>query len=61
MMLTSRLYETEHDLQQMQGLLMEGRSRTDDWRYMHIGEMTFGILYGGLPLKSTRTHSSLVR
>jgi len=41
MKLTSRFYETEHDLQQMQALLMEARSRTDDWRYMHIGEFTF--------------------
>jgi hypothetical protein len=28
--LTSRCYETEHDLQQMQRLLMEARSRADD-------------------------------
>jgi mycothiol synthase len=40
-MLTSRFYETDCDLQQMQGLLMKARSRTDDWRYMHIGELTF--------------------
>lgn len=39
--LISRFYETERDLQQMQGLLMEARSRTDDWRYMHVGEFTF--------------------
>lgn len=37
----SRFYENENDLQQMQGLLMEARSRTDDWHYMHIGELTF--------------------
>jgi hypothetical protein len=41
MELTSRFYETEQDFQQMQGLLMEARSRTDDWHYMHIGELTF--------------------
>jgi len=41
MRLTSRFYETELDLRKMQGLLMEARLRTDDWRYMHIGEMTF--------------------
>ena len=41
MELTSRFYKTERDLRQMQGLLMEGRSRTDDWHYMHIGEFTF--------------------
>jgi ribosomal protein S18 acetylase RimI-like enzyme len=41
MELTSRLYETERDLRQMQGLLMEARSHTDDWHYIHIGELTF--------------------
>jgi ribosomal protein S18 acetylase RimI-like enzyme len=40
---TSRCYETEHDLQQMQGLLMEARSSTDDWRYWHVGELTWGF------------------
>src|SRR3972149_1055595 len=40
---TSRFYETEHDLQQMQGLLMEARSRTDGWRYWHVGELIFGF------------------
>jgi len=39
--LTSRLYETEHDLQQMYDLLMEGRSLTDDWHYAHVGELAF--------------------
>jgi ribosomal protein S18 acetylase RimI-like enzyme len=38
---TSRFYETERDFRQMQSLLMEARSRTDDWHYMHIGELTF--------------------
>lgn len=38
---TSRLYEGERDLHQMQGLLMTARSRTDDWRYVHISELTF--------------------
>jgi mycothiol synthase len=37
--LTSRLYETEHDLQQMQGMLMEARARTNDWHYFHVGEL----------------------
>jgi hypothetical protein len=41
MRLTSRFYETEMDLQQMQALLMEARSHTDVWRYMHVGELTF--------------------
>ena len=43
MRLTARPYESERDLQQMQDLLMKARSRTDDWRYMHIGELTFGF------------------
>jgi len=41
--LISRFYETEYDLQQMQGLLMEVRSVTDDWHYAHIGELLFGF------------------
>ena len=41
--LTSRLYETEDDLQQMQGMLMEARSQTDDWRYAHIGDLIFAF------------------
>jgi GNAT superfamily N-acetyltransferase len=41
--LTSRFYETEHDLQQMQGLLMEARSRADDWHYWHVGDLTWGF------------------
>jgi len=41
MRLTPRFYETEMDLQQMQALLMEARSHTDVWRYMHVGELTF--------------------
>ena len=38
---TSRLYETEHDLRQMQGMLMEARSLTDDWHYAHVGDLLF--------------------
>lgn len=40
---TSRLYETEQDLRQMQALLMEARSRTDDWHYAHVGELMWGF------------------
>ena len=40
---TSRCYETEHDLQQMQRLLMEARSRADDWHYWHVGDLTWGF------------------
>ena len=41
-MLTSRFYAIEHDLVQMQGLLMEARSLTNDWRYWHVGELMWG-------------------
>ncbi len=41
--LTPRFYETIRDFEQMQSLLMEGRSRTDDWRYAHVGELIFGF------------------
>jgi len=41
--LRSRLYESEHDLEQMYALLMEARSGTDDWRYWHVGELAFGF------------------
>jgi mycothiol synthase len=41
--LTSRFYETEHDLPQMQSLLMEARSRADDWHYWHVGDLTWGF------------------
>jgi ribosomal protein S18 acetylase RimI-like enzyme len=40
---TSRCYETEHDFQQMQELLMAARARTDDWRYPHVGDLAFGF------------------
>jgi hypothetical protein len=42
-MLTSRPYETEDDLRQMQGLLMEARLRTNDWHYAHVGELMWGF------------------
>ena len=44
--LRSRPYGTEHDLQQMQALLMTARSRSGDWRTAHVGELmwTFFIL-----------------
>ena len=38
---TSRLYKDEYDFQQMQDLLMEARSQTDDWRYAHVGDLIF--------------------
>ncbi|MBN1657005.1 MAG: GNAT family N-acetyltransferase [Anaerolineae bacterium] len=39
--LTSRCYETEEDLTRMQGLLMEARARTNDWRYAHVGDLNW--------------------
>jgi ribosomal protein S18 acetylase RimI-like enzyme len=39
--LTSRYFETAQDFQQMQGLLMEARARTGDWRYWHVGELAW--------------------
>jgi ribosomal protein S18 acetylase RimI-like enzyme len=39
MRLTSRLYATEQDLEQMQDLLMDGCSRTNDWHYAHVGDL----------------------
>ncbi len=42
--LTSRLYQTEPDLQDMLQLLMLGRSQTDDWHYPHVGDLLFGFL-----------------
>ncbi len=40
-MLTSRLYQDERDLIQMYTLLMEARTLADDWRYAHVGELSF--------------------
>ncbi len=42
-MLTSRYYESEHDLRQMQDLLMAARAATDDWRYPHVGELMWNF------------------
>jgi mycothiol synthase len=42
--LTSRFFETENDLHRMQDMLMEARSRTDDWHYAHVGELAWGFL-----------------
>ncbi len=35
----SRRYQSEADLLQMRGLLMEGRLRSGDWRYWHVGDL----------------------
>ncbi len=36
-------YEASADLRRMYSLLMEGRSRTNDWHYWHVGELAFGF------------------
>jgi mycothiol synthase len=41
--MTSRSYESETDLQQMQALLMEGRRTTNDWRYWHVGDLMWNF------------------
>ena len=38
---TSRLYQTETDLEHMLNLIVEGRSHTDDWHYPHVGDLVF--------------------
>ena len=40
----SRSYESVDDLQQMQDLLMQGRSRTGDWCYPHVGDLIWAFL-----------------
>jgi mycothiol synthase len=40
---TSRLYEDEQDLRCMLDLLIEGRNRTNDWHYAHVGELLFSF------------------
>jgi len=52
--LTSRLYETEGDLLQMQGLLMEARSLTGDWRYAHVGELMWSYFMVACHLDAQR-------
>jgi mycothiol synthase len=37
----SRNYASDADLQQMLDLLMESRALTDDWRYLHVGDLLF--------------------
>jgi ribosomal protein S18 acetylase RimI-like enzyme len=39
----SRFYESEADLKHMQEMLMEGRARSNDWRYWHVGELQFSF------------------
>lgn len=51
--LTSRLYESEHDLQQLQALLMAARASTDDWRYGHVGDLLWSFFMVDCHLKPT--------
>lgn len=48
---TSRMYENQHDFEQMQGLLMEARSLTNDWRYSHVGELAFNYFMVAIHLE----------
>jgi mycothiol synthase len=42
-LINSRSYESEHDLQQIQAMLMVARARTNDWRYPHVGDLIFAF------------------
>jgi ribosomal protein S18 acetylase RimI-like enzyme len=37
------MYRADEDLQHMLDMLVEARSRTDDWRYAHVGELLFSF------------------
>jgi ribosomal protein S18 acetylase RimI-like enzyme len=41
--ISSRLYTGEADLLSMLDLLMQGRSRTNDWHYAHVGELLWNF------------------
>ncbi len=41
--ITSRLYSGEDDLRAMLAMLMQARSRTNDWHYAHVGELLFNF------------------
>ncbi len=40
---TSRLYSGEDDLHALLEMLMQARSRTNDWHYAHVGELLFNF------------------
>jgi ribosomal protein S18 acetylase RimI-like enzyme len=42
-LVTSCPYETDINLRRMYALLTEARSRTNDWRFWHVGELAFGF------------------
>jgi hypothetical protein len=44
LLLISRFYDSEKDLQQMLDMLKEARACTNDWRYAHVGELLFNFL-----------------
>jgi GNAT superfamily N-acetyltransferase len=41
--LSSRLYASEQDLHDMLNMLMQARSRTNDWHYAHVGELLWNF------------------
>ncbi len=41
--ITSRQYSGEDDLRAMLAMLMQARSRTNDWHYAHVGELLFNF------------------
>ncbi len=53
-MLSSRLYQTETDYEQMQALLVKARHSTSDWRYAHIGELAFNFFMIAIHLEPQR-------
>jgi mycothiol synthase len=40
----SRPFTDEQDLHEMQAMLMQARRQSGDWRYAHVGELTFQYL-----------------
>ena len=41
--LTTRMYQSEQDLQSMLDMLMLARWHTNDWHYAHVGELLFNF------------------
>jgi hypothetical protein len=58
---TSRLYETETDLLQMQDVLMEARAHTNDWRHAHVGELNFAFFYESVGFKIVNQYLDYVK
>jgi GNAT superfamily N-acetyltransferase len=47
----ARHFKVDQDLVDMQRLLMEARSRTDDWHYPHVGDLSFAYFMVACHLK----------